>query len=117
MARETKQYAVECLGTYRHGKYGKDFYFGLYVPAYSKKDAIEAAITVVSEMSYQDIITATIDENKCFWTQLVGHDYDRDKSLPVGLEFVEKYFTFRPYIERPREAMTWKEYSELANNV
>ena len=115
--KNTKQYAVECLGTYRHGKYGKDFYFGLYVPAYSKKDAIEAAITVVAEMSFDDIVEATIDENKCFWTQLVGHNYSKDKSQPVGLEFVETFFSFRPYIEQPSKAMTWQEYSEIANNA
>ena len=99
MARETRQYAVECLGTYRHGKYGRDFFFGLYVPAYSKKDAIEAAITVIAEMSFNDIVEATIDGNKAFWKMLVGYHYRKDTSQPVGLEFVEKYFSFKPYIE------------------
>lgn len=98
MARKEKQYAVEILEKMQHGRWGKDFYFGMYVPGFSKKDAEEVALEMVAGMTFNEIKTATVDKMKGFWNCCYDM-YKKDHNKPVGFEFAEKYFTYRAYIE------------------
>lgn len=98
MARE-KQYAVEVLEKYQHGRYGKEFYFGLYVPGFSKADAEAVAMETLASMTFEEIDTRCIDGHVGgpyhIWN--VGNSYPKDK--PIGFEQAEAYFTCRAYIE------------------
>ena len=99
MARKERQYAVECLEKVQHGRYEKEFYFGLYVPAFSKKDAQEVALEMVAGMTLDEIKTATVDKMKSYWDYFYASHHHRDPKQPVGFEFAEEFFTYRAYIE------------------
>lgn len=97
MARIERQYAVELLEKHQHGRYGKEFYFGMYVPGFSKKDAEEVALETVAGMSFNEIVSRTVDRKKPFWESLYMAGKDLD--APVGMEFAERFFTYKAYIE------------------
>lgn len=101
MAKVERQYAVELLEKYQHGCYGKCFYFGLYVPGFSKKDAEEVALETVAGMSLNEIKERTVDSEKNFWGTLYLPNWTPhgDPTKPVGMEFAERFFTYKAYIE------------------
>ena len=99
--KQEKQYAVELLEKHQHGKYGKEFYFGLYVPGFNKKDAEEVALETVSRMTFNEIVERTVDRMKPFWEILYRPHWlpDGKTDVPVGMEFAQRFFTFKAYIE------------------
>lgn len=97
MKRE-KQYAVEVIQRYSHGRYGKDFYFGLYLPGFSKKDAEEVGIETIAAMTFDEINKRCVDDKQKPWQVWDERQYGTTK--PIGFDLAEKYFTCRAYIEK-----------------
>lgn len=97
MKRE-RQYAVEVIQRYSHGRYGKEFYFGLYLPGFSKKDAEEVGMETLAVMSFDEINKRCIKDNQKPWQ--VFDEGQHGKQRPIGFELAEKYFTCRAYIEK-----------------
>ena len=95
--RQLKQYAVEVVQRYSHGRYGKDFYFGMYVPGFSKKDAECVAIEMVSEMTFEEINNRCVDKGQKPWQIYAEHEHGADK--PIGIEQAEFFFDCKAYIE------------------
>ena len=93
--RTLKQYAVEIISRHQHGRYGKDFYFGMYVPGFSKKDAEENAMGSLAEMTFAEIEGRCVNSDQKPWQISSGYDPE----MPVGFEKAEFYFTCRAYIE------------------
>ena len=97
MKRE-RQYAVEVVERYAHGKYGKEFYFGMYLPGFSKKDAEEVGIETIATMTFDEINKRCVNDKQKPWQMWdEGH---HGKAKPIGFEMAEKYFTCRAYIEK-----------------
>ena len=103
MARQEKQYAVEVIERWAHGRYGKDFYFGLYVPGFNKKDAEEVAIETLAGMSFNEIKSRCVDQHRQYpweiWWQ-GEHERKNGENAPIGFELAESFFTCRAYIEK-----------------
>ena len=99
MARIEKQYAVEILERYSHGHYGKTYYFGMYVPGFSKKDAEEVAIEMLSEMTFDEITKRCVDENPLSKPWTFWGDYPHWIGKPIGLENADRFFSCKAYIE------------------
>lgn len=101
MTRTERQYAVELLEKYQHGRYAKEFYFGMYVPGFSKKDAEEVALETVSQMSLNEIKSRVVDRAKPFWDTIHAEFWTEhgDPNKPVGMKFAEQFFTYKAYIE------------------
>lgn len=99
--KHERQYAVEVLERFQHGKYGKDFYFGLYVPGYNKKDAEQVAFETVAGMTFNEIKERTRDQVKSRWDIIYKPAWlpDGNPEKPVGIKFVESFFTFKAYTE------------------
>lgn len=100
---QEKQYAVEVLEKHQHGKYGKAFYFGMYVPGFSKKDAENVAMEELAGMSFAEINSRCIDpERQKPWDIWYRPDHERKhgKNAAIGFELAEMFFSCRAYIER-----------------
>ena len=93
MGRE-RQYAVEILSRVKHGKYGRHFFFGMYLPGFSKKDAEEVAIEELAQMTINELQERTVDNMKDYWN--IVH---MDKTVPIGFENAEFFFHCKAYIE------------------
>ena len=97
-----KQYAVEVLQRYSHGRYGKDFYFGMYLPAFNKKDAEEVGIETLAGMTWNEINSRCIDNKQKPW--MVWHQGEHERihgaDAPIGFENAEKFFSCKAYIEK-----------------
>lgn len=94
--KHERQYAVEVIQRYSHGRYGKDYYFGMYLPGFSKKDAEEVGIETLAAMSFDEIDKRCIDTRMKPW-------HVRDIHITkgaIGFELARKYFTCRAYIEK-----------------
>lgn len=102
MGRVEKQYAVEILERHQHGRYPKEFYFGMYLPGFSKKDAEEVAIETLSEMTFKEINERCVNGNKMHpwqtWHQQ-EHERKNGADAPIGFELAEAFFSCRAYIE------------------
>ena len=97
-----RQYAVEVLEAHQHGRYGKRFYFGMYLPGFSKKDAEEVGIETLADMTFEEINARCVDENmmnpwQC-WHQ-AAHEKKNGKNAPIGIELAEEFFSCRAYKE------------------
>jgi len=92
--KKQRQYAVEVLSKYSHGKYGKTFYFGFYLYGFSKTDAENVAAETLAEMTFPEISKRCVDCGKPWET----FDYSR-KDEKIGFDMVDKYFSFKAYIE------------------
>lgn len=101
--KKERQYAVEILEAHQHGRYGKQFYFGMYLPGFSKKDAEEVAIETLSTMSFEEIKSRCVDENRMYpwecWHQR-EHERKNGKDAPIGIELAESFYSCRAYIEK-----------------
>ena len=95
--KRDKQYAVEVLSLSRHGKYGKTFYFGMYIPAHSKKDAEDLAMETLSEMTFREINERCVSDNMKPWQVYHENYYGSEKS--IGIEYATQFFSVRAYIE------------------
>lgn len=100
--KKLKQYAVEVLEAHQHGRYGKEFYFGMYLCGYSKKDAEMVGIETLAGMTFDEINERCIDHGKYkpwqMWKQ-GEHERKNGKDAPIGFELAEAFFTCRAYIE------------------
>ena len=96
--RKEKQYAVEVVQRFAHGRYGKEFYFGMYLHGFSKKDAEEVGIETIAAMTFNEINTRCIEGKMRPWQVWDEEQYGKDK--PIGFELAEKYFTCKAYIEK-----------------
>lgn len=101
--KQERQYAVEVLEKWQHGKYGKRFYFGLYVPGFNKADAEAVAEEVVAGMNFYELNSRCVDPEKDKpWT--VWHEAEQKRrngeNAPIGFDFTGKFFTFKAYIEK-----------------
>ena len=94
--RKERQYAIEVLERHQHGKWGKEFYFGMYLPAFSKKDAEEVGIEELASMSFAEITSRCVDDRKKPWQFFEDNN---EKDIPIGRSLAEKYFTCKAYIE------------------
>ena len=97
MARERKEriYAVEVLSKAKHGKYGRNFYFGMYVGGYNKKHAEYGAFDILETYSINELEQYTVDKEKDYWR--IVHVEDRNK--PIGMEMAIKLFECKAYVE------------------
>lgn len=98
--KKMKQYAVEVIERHQHGRYGKEFYFGMYLWGFNKKDAEEVGYETLASMTFAEINASCVnpgDLNKPWqiWDQ-VQHGTDK----PIGFDLAEKYFICKAYIER-----------------
>lgn len=93
-----KQYAVEVLQRCSHGRYGKDFYFGMYLCGFNKKDAEEVGIETLAEMTFEEINNRCVEKFQKPWQ--IWDEYKHGLTTPIGRELAEKYFTCRAYIEK-----------------
>lgn len=96
--KHEKQYAVEVIQRYSHGRYGKDFYFGMYIPGFSKKDAEEVGMETLAGMTFDEINSRCVNNNQKPWQIWDEHEYGNQK--PIGFELAERYFVCRAYIEK-----------------
>lgn len=96
MAKE-RQYAVEVTSRYSHGKYGKTFYFGMYLPGFSKKDAEEVGMETLANMTFKEINERCIDGVGKPWK--TWHETQVGESDPIGFEMAELFFSCKAYIE------------------
>jgi hypothetical protein len=96
-----KQYAVEVLEKHQHGKYGKRFYFGMYLPGFNKKDAEGVGIETLASMTFDEINARCIDERQNPWEMWhqPQHERENGKDAPIGFDLAEKFFCCRAYIE------------------
>lgn len=94
MAKKEKQYAVEVLEKHQHGRYGKRFYFGMYLPGFSKKDAEEVGIETLAEMTFNEINSRCVDEKMKPW-----ECWRIEKDTPIGIELANMFFCCKAYIE------------------
>lgn len=101
--RQLKQYAVEVLEKYQHGKYGKTYYFGLYLCGFNKKDAEEVGIETLAAMSFDEIKQRCVNPDREYpweiWWQK-EHERKNGKGAPIGFENAEAFFCCRAYIEK-----------------
>ena len=98
-----KQYAVEVLEKYQHGKYGKTFYFGMYLPGFSKKDAENVGIEELAGMSFDEINSRCVyPEQQKPWQIFAQGEHERKhgKGAAIGFEIAEQFFSCRAYIEK-----------------
>lgn len=96
--KHERQYAVEVLQRYSHGRYGKDFYFGMYLPGFSKKDAEEVGMETLASMTFAEINSRCVDNVVKPWQIWDEGQCGDDK--PIGFDLAEQYFTCRAYIEK-----------------
>lgn len=98
-----KQYAVEVLEKGSHGKYGKDFFFGMYLWGYNKQDAVDAAYTELSEMTIDELCERATDDKMKYYLNasfaIYMHNKEYGEDAPIGIEIAEKLFTCKAYIE------------------
>ena len=96
-----KQYAVEVLEKYQHGRYGKRFYFGMYLPGFSKKDAEEVGFEELAGMTWKEINERCVDDKQKPWQMWHQPEYERQygKDAPIGFEMARAFFSCRAYIE------------------
>lgn len=59
-----KNYTVEVLGKYSHGRYGKTFYFGMIVSADNKQLAQSMVEELVNDMSDEEFIEWCTEDAK-----------------------------------------------------
>ena len=95
--KQEKQYAVEVIERYQHGRNGKEFYFGMYLPGFSKKDAEEVGIETLAAMTFEEINGRCIKDNMKPWQ--IWDEKEHGTQNPIGFELAEKYFSCRAYIE------------------
>lgn len=106
MAREKqyreKQYAVEILESHQHGQYGKRFYFGMYVPGFSKKDAEEVAMEELAAMTWSEINSRCVTEKALPWSIWYQPEYERinGKDAAIGYKLARMFFSCKAYIEK-----------------
>ena len=100
--KKERQYAVEVLEKHQHGKYGKSFYFGMYLPGFSKKDAEEVGIETLAAMSFNEIKSRCVDDGMKVWEIWWQYDHERKngKDAPIGIELADRFFCCRAYIEK-----------------
>lgn len=101
MKRE-KQYAIEVLEAHRHGKYGKQFYFGMYIPGFNKKDAEAVGIETLAEMTFKEINARCVDKKMKPWEVWYQPEHEREngENAPIGIDLAEAFFSCRAYIEK-----------------
>lgn len=97
MMKHERQYAVEILQRHSHGRYGKDFYFGMYVPGFSKKDAEEVALETLAQMTFAEIDERCVDNKQKPWHLWIAREIGFDTK--IGFDIAESYFTCKAYIE------------------
>lgn len=100
--REPKQYAVEVVQKHQHGRYGKDFYFGMYLYGLNKKDAEEVGMEELAQMSFKEIDERCVDSKMKPWHIWTKDEHERTNGVdaPIGFENAEKFFACRAYIEK-----------------
>lgn len=59
-----KQYEVEVMGKYFHGRYGKEHYFGMVLSCDSCKSAESFAEELVSVMTYEEFFDRCVNSFK-----------------------------------------------------
>lgn len=96
-----RQYAVEVLEKHQHGRYGKRFYFGMYLPGFSKKDAEEVGIEMLAAMTFDEINNRCVDDGMKPWQMWHQGDRERNngKDAPIGFDLAEAFFSCKAYIE------------------
>lgn len=98
-----RQYAVEVLESHQHGRYGKRFYFGLYLTGFSKKDAEELGIETLANMTFEEINKRCVDQHKFkpwqMWEQ-GEHERKNGKDASIGFELAKAFFSCKAYIEK-----------------
>jgi len=96
-----RQYAVEVLEKHQHGRYGKRFYFGMYLPGFSKKDAESVGIETLAGMSFDEIKSRCVDDGMKPWEcwHQCEHEKKNGKDAPIGFELAEMFFCCKAYIE------------------
>lgn len=96
-----RQYAVEVLEKHQHGRYGKRFYFGMYLPGFSKKDAEAVGIETLAGMSFDEINARCVDEGMKPWECWHQHEHEgkNGKDAPIGFDLAEAFFCCKAYIE------------------
>lgn len=96
-----KQYAVEVLEAHQHGRYGKRFYFGMYLPGFSKKDAEEVGMEELAGMTFAEINSRCIDDKMKPWQCWHQENYERQngKDAAIGIELARMFFCCKAYIE------------------
>lgn len=99
--KHERQYAVEVIERWGHGKYGKRFYFGMYIPGFSKKDAEAVGIETLAGMSFDEIKSRCVDDGQMPWEIWWQYDHERKngKGAPIGFELAEAFFACRAYLE------------------
>lgn len=97
MARERREkcYAVEVLSKMKHGKYGRNFYFGMYVGGFNKQHAEWGAFDILSTYSVNELQQYTVDAEKDYWRIINVEDRD----APIGYEMAERLFACKAYVE------------------
>ena len=100
--KQLKQYAVEVLEGHQHGRYGKDYYFGMYLWGFNKKDAEDVGIEELANMSFREINERCIDDRQKPWQMWHQQEHEREfgEDAPIGIENAEMFFTCRAYIEK-----------------
>lgn len=100
--RQMKQYAVEVISAHQHGKYGKEFYFGMYLYGFNKKDAEAVGIETLAAMTFDEINARCIQQGQHVWQVYHQGEYEHNngKTAPIGFELAEKFFQCKAYIER-----------------
>lgn len=87
-----KQYDVEVLGKYSHGRDGKNYYYGMGLAAYSKSGAENFAFDILSEMTFEEIANSCLDGWRSFFLTL-----STKHPGIIGPDLVDKYFSFKAY--------------------
>lgn len=97
-----KQYAVEVLEKHQHGRYGKRFYFGMYLPGFSKKDAEAVGIEELAGMTFDEINKRCAEDGMKPWEVWYQpeHEKKNGKDCPIGFELAEMFFCCKAYIEK-----------------
>lgn len=95
--RHERQYAVEVRERFSHGKYGKEFYFGMYVPGFNKKDAEQVCMETLASMTFKEIYDRCVRKGMKPWQVHAESVHGSDK--PIGLELAERCFSCKAYIE------------------
>ena len=104
-----KQYEVEIMGKYSHGRYGKERYFGMILSADSCKNAESFAEDIIFEMTFEEFFERCNQEYSdlakkqfmCFKTfVLIGNN---------ELKYMEKQYSLKDKIaERVEDKFSFK---------
>lgn len=97
--RELKQYRVEVLEKTSHGRHGKHMFFPLALYGFNMYDAESVAIEMLAGMTFNEFTSYVSYKGKDICWEPILEDNKHNLNNMIGFELVEKYFSFRVFLD------------------